>query len=419
MLNNTIKQIYGFLSVYCVYRKSVLEIICYYESVKQNVLLKKLKQRKKQRRKKEAWVKNQCRSDKWWVDMLSPMSTFDLWKKNFRMSRLEFQELCDILRLFITPNPLSPNYRSLSAEKKLAVILYFLKDTGCLTMTANTFGIHQSTTSTVIMEVCEAIVTHLVPKYITLPKTREEMTSKVSQFELKFGMLQAYGCIGGTHIPMKTPNENSQDYFNYKQFFSLNVQAVCNYKGYFMDVDCRSPGSCHDAKVYANSKINKNMQDNEMPMQFKQILPGEAKIPNYLIGDPAYLLTAYYMKEFGSCKTNAQVVFNSMLRTARNPIECAFGRLKARWGVLTKRIDFKLQNVPKIILTCFALHNYCEPKKSYIDKDIVRSHMQYQSNLEREQANFPDKIYSGCTSEGYLIRNMLTEYVTQNLPDSY
>ena len=78
-----------------------------------------------------------------------------------------------------------------------------------------------------------------------------------------------------------------------------------------------------------------------------------------------------------------------------------------------------VENVPKIILTCFALHNYCESKKSYIDEDIVRSHMQYQSNLEREQANLPDKIYSGCTSEGYLIRNMLTEYVTQNLPDSY
>ena len=45
--------------------------------------------------------------------------------------------------------------------------------------------------------------------------------------------------------------------------------------------------------------------------------------------------------------------------------------------------------------------------------------MQYQSNLEMEQVDLSDKIYSGCTSEGYLIRNMLTEYVTQNLPDSY
>ena len=72
------------------------------------------------------------------------------------------------------------------------------------------------------------------------------------------------------------------------------------------------------------------MQDNEIPMQFKQILPGEAKIPNYLIGDSAYPLTAYCMKEFESCKTNALVFFNSMLRTARNPIEYAFERLKAR-----------------------------------------------------------------------------------------
>ena len=46
MLNNMIKQMYGFLSVYCVYRKRVLEIICYYESVKQNVLLKKIKTEK-------------------------------------------------------------------------------------------------------------------------------------------------------------------------------------------------------------------------------------------------------------------------------------------------------------------------------------------------------------------------------------
>ena len=114
----------------------------------------------------------------------------------------------------------------MSAEKKLAVILYFLKDTGSLTMTANTFGIHQSTTSKVIMEVSEAIVTHLVRKYITVPKTREERTSKVSQFDLKFGMLQAYGCIDGTHIPIKTPNENSQDYFNYNFFRLMFKQSV-------------------------------------------------------------------------------------------------------------------------------------------------------------------------------------------------
>ena len=104
-------------------------------------------------------------------------------------------------------------------------------------MTANTFGVHQCTVSKTIVEVCTAINTHLGPKYLHLPNDVDEMRRKVSEFELKFGMTQAFGCIDGTHVPLKRPQNNSQDYFNYKQFFSLNVQAVCDSKGYFMDVE--------------------------------------------------------------------------------------------------------------------------------------------------------------------------------------
>lgn len=69
------------------------------------------------------------------------------------------------------------------------------------------------------------------------------------------------------------------------------------------------------------------MHSNEIPIIYKQIIPGEEKIPNYIIGDPAYPLTPFCMKEHESCKSNAQTVFNNILRSARNPIEC--GRLKA------------------------------------------------------------------------------------------
>ena len=75
------------------------------------------------------------------------------------------------------------------------------------------------------------------------------MREEVSEFEAKFVMVQAFGCIDDTHISIKCPLENSQDYFCYKEYYSLNVQAVCDYKDMFMDVECRWPGSAYDSKL--------------------------------------------------------------------------------------------------------------------------------------------------------------------------
>lgn len=139
------------------------------------------------------------------------------------MSRESFCELADKLRPFIAPKPGSPNYRYLTIEKQLAVTLYYLKDTG---MTANTFGIHQCTVSKTIVEVCRAINLHLRPTYLSLPKDVDEMRRKVSEFQFKFGMTQAFGCIDGTHISIKRPQINSQDYFNYVQTI-LFLECPC------------------------------------------------------------------------------------------------------------------------------------------------------------------------------------------------
>ena len=95
-------------------------------------------------------------------------------------------------------------------------------------MTGNTFGIHQCAVSKVVLEVCNAITKHLGPEYIHLPQTAEELQRKVSQFELKFGMTKAFECIDGTHVCIKTPSTDSHDYFCNEQYYSLNVQAVCD-----------------------------------------------------------------------------------------------------------------------------------------------------------------------------------------------
>ncbi|XP_046858633.1 protein ALP1-like [Xenia sp. Carnegie-2017] len=236
--------------------------------------------------------------------MFDGVTPDDEWKRNFRMSKERFFQLCEELRPYISEGINTPNYRSLSREKKLAITLYYLKDTGSIWMTANAFGVHQCTVSKIVLAVCNAICIHLCPIYLHLPQTVVQMRKKVAEFETRFGITQAFGCIDGTHIPIQRPLVDSQDYFNYKQFFSINVQAVCDSNGLFMDVDCRWPGSVHDAKVFSNSFINNELKLGRLPQTFTHVLPGHDKIPNYLIGDPAYPLTPNCIKEYQSCLSN-------------------------------------------------------------------------------------------------------------------
>lgn len=175
------------------------------------------------------------------------------------------------------------------------------------------------------------------------------------------------------------------------------------------------PGSVHDAKVFSNSSINVKLRTNKVPCTFQTPVPGGVKIPNYLIGDPAYPLVPFCIKEYDSCKCNEQVFFNNMLRAARNPVECAFGRLKARWSILTRKLDFKLEAIPTIVYSCSVLHNYCEKERVFIDQDVVDNQIELIKRNEIEFNNISDPIYSFDEGEGQVIRRTLTELIKNNL----
>ena len=64
-------------------------------------------------------------------------------------------------------------------EKKVAVALYFLKDTGSL-RTINSFEIALNTALAAVSEVCQAIPNYLGPKYLHLPENEESMREKVA-----------------------------------------------------------------------------------------------------------------------------------------------------------------------------------------------------------------------------------------------
>ena len=365
------------------------------------------------RRRRRCW-RTPGRTEQWWLNLYNGILPASAWKKNLRMDREVFMTLANELRPFLQPGIGPRGLDVISVEKQLALTLYFLKDQGSIPMTANAFGVAFCTVSVVVRKVCAVITNMLGPRYIKLPATEQEMKEQVKHMEHKYGFPQAFGCVDGTHIPISQPSENPHDYFSYKMKYTLNVQGVCNWKGVFLNVDVKWPGSVHDGRVFSNSMINELLREGKLPMVYREILAGYDKIPVTLLGDPAYPLLPYCMKEFPNPRSNEEVIFNNMLRSARNPIECAFGRLKARWQILNKRNDMGLTSIPSIIYSCFVLHNICEIQGVNLDDDLVAQQIAYDRATQPNTA--ADRQYSFNTAEGAHVRQIIALMYKEHIP---
>ena len=169
-------------------------------------------------------------------------------------------------------------------------------------------------------------------------------------------------------------------------------------------------GSLHDARVFSNCDVQKRFSDGKLDLFYKELLPGEECVPQLLLGDPAYPLLPYVMKEFDHCSTNEEVIFNQMLRAARNQIKRAFGRLEARWRTLLRSMDIPVQKLPNVIVACFVLHKFCERQRTDVDTALVEEII-----LKQRSRAIIDKVNSYTTPMGRKVKNTITSYFKEYL----
>ena len=222
-------------------------------------------------------------------------------EENLRMLKGDFEDLVALIRPFYKEKSSKVCNDVISLEKRIAITLYYLKDQGSMTITANTFGVARCSVGKVLHEICKIITEDLGLQLIKFPVEEEEVTDTTAQFLNRFGFPQVIGCIDGTHIPVKQPSGNAHDYMSYKLFYSINCQAICNAFGQFLNVEIKWPGSVHDARVFANSEIQKSFSEKRFALFYRELIPGEEAVSQLLIGDPAYPLLPNVMKEHAHC----------------------------------------------------------------------------------------------------------------------
>lgn len=168
------------------------------------------------------------------------------------------------------------------------------------------------------------------------------------------------GAIDGCHIRIKPPKRHHMDYLNYKGFYSINMQAICDSTGRFLDVFVAYPGSVHDTRIMKNSTF---YQARRYPPP-GYVLLGDGGYP--CLETPVCLITPYKEPVNG----RLQGRFNYFHSKGRSIIERAFGIMKTRWrSTLFRAVEVKTTFAPLVISSCAFLHNVCIDNGDTLEPD--------------------------------------------------
>lgn len=275
---------------------------------------------------------------------------------------------------------------------------------------AFSFRMGASTVAKIVYHTCEAIWMQLVRVHMPQP-TSEQLKRVADDYYIKWQFPNCIGAIDGKHCRIKRPNHSGSEYFNYRKFFSVVLQAVADADKKFIVVEVGGRGKQSDGGTFHYSKLNSLLQNNKFNTPPPQRLPGSDKeLPMVLIGDEAYPLKEYLMRPYPQRGLdNSKEIFNKRLSRARKCVECAFGILCAKWRILHKPIETNVNNARLIIKTTCLLHNIVMSKDVEIDHNI---------NIQEDSVNTISRSVhrqnNSSTLRARVIRNDFTEYFVNN-----
>ncbi len=222
-------------------------------------------------------------------------------------------------------------------------------------------GLGTSTICTIVSEVSQAIVDCLWDQEVgsLMPKSEADLCKKMHEMEETWQFPCCWSAVDGCHIPIKCPAgglESSKEYQNFKNFYSVILMAMVDYKYRFIWGSCGFPGNTHDSIIFQSTDIWTSIMENEAILKTGKEVEG-VHIPALIFADAAF---QGKMKPYGNAVLTAkQRYFNYRLSRARMVTEGAYGQLKGCWRILHRKCESSAKEVKIITLACVILHNIC------------------------------------------------------------
>ncbi|KAL6970664.1 hypothetical protein U1Q18_052769 [Sarracenia purpurea var. burkii] len=297
------------------------------------------------------WVKS--RSQAWWDECNSCEFPEEEFRKAFRMGKETFDMICNELSSVVAKENTTLR-DAVPVRQRVAVCIWRLATGEPLRLVSKRFGLGISTCHKLVLEVCSAIRTVLMPKYLQWPD--EESVKRIKEdFESISGIPNVVGSMYTTHIPIIAPKISVAAYFNkrhternQKTSYSITVQGVVNPNGVFTDVCIGWPGSMPDDVVLEKSALYQRAHGGLL----KDV---------WIVGSRGYPLMDWVLVPYTQQHlTWTQHAFNEKIGEIQRVAKEAFARLKGSWTCLQKRTEVKLQDLPVVLGACCVLHNICQ-----------------------------------------------------------
>ena len=132
-----------------------------------------------------------------------------------------------------------------------------------------------------------------------------------------------------------------------KAEYCLLCMAMCDVERRFLDFDISQAPTTHDSLAHAVSPMGQRVKDGELAAHGMGF---------FINSDSAFMHTGSMVTPSGDPDLDDYDFEQSSNRMA---IECTFGVLIHRWGILWKPLKVAFRRRVPLISACMRLHNFC------------------------------------------------------------
>ncbi|XP_063915470.1 putative nuclease HARBI1 [Zophobas morio] len=300
------------------------------------------------------------------------------------------EELDNVLR-----HPTERNSAVSPTDQILLALRFYA--TGSFLQTVGDFsGVHATTAGKIIHKVSVALAA-LRNITIKMPSTDEERLECKRKFYNIARFPMCIGAIDCSHIKIISPGgETAEAFRNRKQFFSLNVQTICDSNLKIMDIVPRWPGSAHDSHIFRNSSVMTRFESGEF---------GDNCV---LVGDSGYPCKSYLLTPLAQTRTRAENLYNEAQIRTRNPVERSYGVWKRRFPGLAMGLRTNLKTTQVIITATAVLHNIaCDERE---DEPWVNADEQRAIDLVNNNPPDVDDIRNNRHDNNFFRQQLINNY---------